>query len=58
MICVDGGPFDIIAETASCWVAAEPDPPLPGYVCVVARIHVVEPHELPLAEQAACWLTR
>ena len=56
VICVDGGPFDIIAQTASCWVTAEPDAPLPGYVCVVARTHVVEPYELPVAEQAAFWV--
>ena len=56
VICCDGGPFDIIAETASCWVTAERDAPLPGYVCVVARTHVVEPYELPVAEQAAFWV--
>lgn len=56
VICVDGGPFDIIAETASCWVTAEPDAPLPGYVCVVARTHVVEPYKLPVAQQAAFWV--
>ena len=56
IICVSGAPLDVIAETASCWVTAEPDAPLPNYVCVISKRHVCEPYELPRDEQAQFWL--
>lgn len=55
IICVSGAPLDVIAETASCWVTAEADAPLPGYVCVVSKSHVCEPYELSPQEQIAFW---
>lgn len=36
-------------------MTAAPEGPLPAYVCVVARAHVVEPYDLPELEQAAFW---
>jgi diadenosine tetraphosphate (Ap4A) HIT family hydrolase len=56
VICYSGAPLDVIAETSSCWITAEPDAPLPGYVCVVSKRHVCEPYELPPDEQSSFWL--
>lgn len=56
MICRDAVPTDVIAETAHCWVTAPAAAPLPGYVCVVSKTHVIEPFDLPLDQQAAFWL--
>ncbi|MDT5075478.1 MAG: hypothetical protein QOJ80_115 [Mycobacterium sp.] len=56
VICRSGGPLDVIAETATCWITAQADAPLAGYVCVVAKTHVAEPYELSPAEQSRFWL--
>jgi diadenosine tetraphosphate (Ap4A) HIT family hydrolase len=56
VICTSGGPLDVIGESPSIWVTAERTAPLPGYVCVVAKRHVVEPFELTAHEQAEFWL--
>jgi hypothetical protein len=49
----DGRPNDVIAELDASWLSAPPEAPLPGYVCVVAKRHLVEPFELSDEEQAA-----
>jgi len=54
-LCREVGPPDLIAETTSAWVTAPKSAPLPGYVCVIAKRHVVEPFELPAPERAAFW---
>ena len=54
-ICACGEPLDVVAELATTWITAPVDAPLPGYVCVVARRHVVEPFELPQTEFVAFW---
>jgi diadenosine tetraphosphate (Ap4A) HIT family hydrolase len=46
----------VIAGGASCWVTAPECAPLPGYVCVVSKMHAVEPFDLPQGQQAAFWL--
>lgn len=56
VICRDGVPTDVIAESAYTWVSAPPAAPLPGYVCVVSKTHVTEPFDLPPDQQAAFWL--
>ena len=43
----------ILAETDMCKVSAWPEAVLPGYACAVAKAHVIEPFDLPAAEQAA-----
>ena len=43
------------AELESIWVRTEPEPSVPGYVCVVSKRHVVEPFELPPDEMDAFW---
>lgn len=54
-ICQSGLPWDVIAELRTAWVTAGPRAPVPGYVCVVSKRHVVEPFELPDDERAAFW---
>ena len=51
----DRRPRGVVAELSAAWVTAEPDAALPGYACVVAKKHVVEPYELSSAEGAAFW---
>jgi len=41
-----GKPRDVLVELNDSWVTAPAEACLPGYVCVVAREHVVEPFEL------------
>jgi diadenosine tetraphosphate (Ap4A) HIT family hydrolase len=55
VICQNGGPLDVIATLDSCWATAQRDAPLPGYVCVVARQHVVEPFEMSERERSMFW---
>lgn len=54
-ICRDGGPTNVIVEFAASFACAGPTAPLPGYVCLVARRHVVEPFELPEVECRQFW---
>lgn len=42
----------LLAETRLCVVSAAPEAALPGYACVLAKQHVVEPFELPEPDQA------
>jgi diadenosine tetraphosphate (Ap4A) HIT family hydrolase len=55
LICANGEPLDVVAEFATTWITAQVDAPLPGYVCVVSKRHVVEPFELPQPERIAFW---
>jgi diadenosine tetraphosphate (Ap4A) HIT family hydrolase len=55
VICRDGGPIDVIVELPTVWITAPSRAPLPGYVCVVAKRHVVEPFELDEPERSAFW---
>ena len=55
IICISGAPLNIIGELPTCWATADPDAPLPHYVCVVARDHVNEPYEMSPTRQAAFW---
>jgi diadenosine tetraphosphate (Ap4A) HIT family hydrolase len=55
VICRSGCPLDVIAEFETCWATAGRQAPLPGYVCIVARKHYVEPFEMPPEEQARFW---
>ena len=55
VICQGGGPLDVVATFESCWATAAREAPLPGYVCVVARQHVVEPFEMSEQERSTFW---
>jgi len=49
----DGQPEDSLVALDASWVTAPRRAPLPGYVCLVARRHVIEPYQLPEPEQRA-----
>ena len=55
VICEAGRPWDVIAETPAVWVTAASIAPLPGYVCVVSKHHVVEPFELDSSSASEFW---
>lgn len=48
-----GQPPDALVALGASWVTAPRRAPLPGYVCLVARRHVIEPYQLPEPEQQA-----
>jgi diadenosine tetraphosphate (Ap4A) HIT family hydrolase len=54
-ICQRGEPLDVLAELPASWATGGIEAALPGYVCVVAKTHAVEPFELPDRERAAFW---
>jgi diadenosine tetraphosphate (Ap4A) HIT family hydrolase len=54
-ICSRGVPLDVLVELGGAWVTAPREAALPGYVCIVSKIHVTEPHELIGAARAAWW---
>ncbi len=49
-ICVRGEPLNIVATLESSWLTMSADAPMPGYVCLVARVHAVELHDLDEAQ--------
>jgi diadenosine tetraphosphate (Ap4A) HIT family hydrolase len=55
VICEQDGPLDVIGETDRVWITAPPDAPLPGYVCVIAKLHVEEPYELVGDDRRGFW---
>ena len=55
VICTSGKPLDIISELGSCWATAPRTAVLPGYVCVIARQHVIEPFEMTVEDQSSFW---
>jgi diadenosine tetraphosphate (Ap4A) HIT family hydrolase len=54
-ICRRGEPLDVLLDIGVAWVTAPPEAPLPGYVAVVTKRHVVEPFELETGEGHAFW---
>lgn len=54
-ICDEGGPRDVLAELSATWATAGREAALPGYVCVVSKIHVTEPYELRGSARSAFW---
>jgi diadenosine tetraphosphate (Ap4A) HIT family hydrolase len=50
-----GQPAGVVAELTTVWVTAPTHAPLPGYACVVAKRHVVEPYHLVDRERAVFW---
>jgi diadenosine tetraphosphate (Ap4A) HIT family hydrolase len=51
----DEGPGDVVADLVASWVTMPPRTPVSGYVCLVAKRHVVEPFELPMDERISFW---
>lgn len=54
-ICRQGEPLLVLLEMQASWVTAPPTAPLPGYVCVVSKRHVVEPYQLRPIERQMWW---
>jgi diadenosine tetraphosphate (Ap4A) HIT family hydrolase len=54
-ICARGSPLDVLVELGATWATAGAEAPLPGYVCVVSKLHAVEPFELQPDEVDAFW---
>jgi diadenosine tetraphosphate (Ap4A) HIT family hydrolase len=54
-ICLRGTPLDVLAELSATWVTGGTEAPLPGYACVVSKLHVVEPFELTESDAQAFW---
>ena len=54
-ICNAGQPLWVLLEMQASWVTAPNTAPSPGYVCLVSKRHVVEPFQLPAAEQQMWW---
>lgn len=45
-ICRRAQPLHILATLDISWLTMPEDAPMPGYVCLVSQVHVVELHEL------------
>jgi diadenosine tetraphosphate (Ap4A) HIT family hydrolase len=56
MCAEDPHPEWLLAETDICRISAWSEAVLPGYACVVAKRHVIEPFDLPEVERAAFFL--
>lgn len=54
-ICLRGKPSDVLAELSASWVTGGRAAPLPGYVAIVSKRHVIEPFELSVQEQMPFW---
>jgi len=54
-ICVRGEPLHIVATLAASWLTMPEHAALPGYVCLVSRVHEVELHDLS-EEQATAFM--
>jgi diadenosine tetraphosphate (Ap4A) HIT family hydrolase len=52
-ICTRGLPLHVIAELECSWLTMPEEAPMPGYVCLVSRVHAVELHELDVATAEA-----
>jgi diadenosine tetraphosphate (Ap4A) HIT family hydrolase len=55
IVCTSGRPFGILAEFPHTWVTTDPDVAIFGYVCVISKLHAVEPFDLSDTEGAAFW---
>jgi diadenosine tetraphosphate (Ap4A) HIT family hydrolase len=54
-ICRRGRPLDVLVDLPATWVTAARDAPLPGYVCIVSKVHVTEPFELRGPARSSFW---
>jgi diadenosine tetraphosphate (Ap4A) HIT family hydrolase len=54
-ICEHGVPRDVLVDLDATWVTAGREGPLPGYVCIVSKVHVAEPFDLRGAGRWRFW---
>ena len=52
-ICLRGHALDCIATLEAAWLTMFERAPMPGYVCLVSRVHAVELHDLTEAQAEA-----
>jgi diadenosine tetraphosphate (Ap4A) HIT family hydrolase len=52
-ICIRREPLDVLATLEASWVTMQEAAPVAGYVCLVARTHAVDLHDLPEAAAVA-----
>ena len=55
VICAAGEPNDANLDLSAVWVTIPRQTPLPGYVCLVSKLHVREPFELAEKDRRAFW---
>ena len=56
IVCSSGRPYGILTESDHVWVTTDPEVALFGYVCVISKIHAVEPFDLPRDNQVSFWM--
>jgi diadenosine tetraphosphate (Ap4A) HIT family hydrolase len=54
-ICLRGEPLGVVVQRPTTWITSDDRALSRGYLCVVAKRHVVEPFELGGRERAAFW---
>jgi diadenosine tetraphosphate (Ap4A) HIT family hydrolase len=54
-ICRRGHPLGVLVERPTTWITSDARAATRGYVCVVAKRHVVEPYELEAEERTGFW---
>jgi diadenosine tetraphosphate (Ap4A) HIT family hydrolase len=54
-ICARGEPLGVLLERHAAWICSDAQAITRGYLCVVAKRHVVEPFELLGEERRAFW---
>jgi hypothetical protein len=47
IVCTSGRLYGIIADLNQTWVTTDPEVAVFGYVCVISKVHVIEPFDLP-----------
>jgi len=52
-VCLRGIALDTIATMEAAWLAMAERAPMPGYACLVSRVHAVELHDLTVAQAEA-----
>jgi diadenosine tetraphosphate (Ap4A) HIT family hydrolase len=45
----------VLVEQAATWVTAAREAALPGYVCIVSKVHAIEPFELRGKARRVFW---
>ena len=55
VVCTSGRPYGIVGGLAHIWVTTDPEVAVFGYVCVISKLHAVEPFDLSIADQATFW---
>jgi diadenosine tetraphosphate (Ap4A) HIT family hydrolase len=55
VVCVSGHPYGILQEFAHTWVTTDAEVAIFGYVCVISKVHAVEPYDLSEEAQTTFW---